>query len=488
MKNFISINDFSREEIFEKIIPGCKSMVAKAKTKKPLGWHPSKKVIFAFFEPSTRTLGSYLEASRLLGWRNMQINGAEATSLTKKESMANTVRMFAAQGADVLVMRTKIEGAQRFAAEILEADDWNTSVQNGGDGTNQHPTQTFLDLLTISEKLGRLDNFKIGFFGDLKYGRTVHSLLCALAHQKNISLKLASAPETVLQDRYKKIFKNVEEGDSLDILADCDVIYGSRLQEERFTADPVSLQRARDRFKISHKQLEMFKKDVIIMHPMPYVEEFDPQIRKDSRLIIDLQAWHGIPTRMFMLEEGYKNRKKKTLNNEKQKSEFEIITKMKLDKYMEERKSKKTVHKYFMPINNGTVIDHIPRGLGIKIREFLINKKLVGDIGVKHIIEDVPSKKQRLKNVLVLEDIFIPKETIAAISSFAPTITFNIIKNNIFQKIKIKNPSMISGIGRCPNENCITNHDGEASSKFTHHNDNLYCYYCEKEFEQREII
>src|SRR3989339_232366 len=295
--------------------------------------------------------------------------------------MANTVRMFAAQGADVLVMRTKIEGAQRFAAEILEADDWNTSVQNGGDGTNQHPTQTFLDLLTISEKVGRLDNFKIGFFGDLKYGRTVHSLLCALAHQKNISLKLASAPETVLQNRYKK-----------------------------------------------------------------------------------------------------------TLNNEKQKSEFEIITKMKLDKYMEERKSKKTVHKYFMPINNGTVIDHIPRGLGIKIREFLINKKLVGDIGVKHIIEDVPSKKQRLKNVLVLEDIFIPKETIAAISSFAPTITFNIIKNNIFQKIKIKNPSMISGIGRCPNENCITNHDGEASSKFTHHNDNLYCYYCEKEFEQREII
>lgn len=205
-KNIISISDFEPREIFENIIPGCENRIEFVRSRIIEHREEDIKVQFAFFEPSTRTLGSFYEASQLLGFRSHIISGAEATSLVKKESLANTARMFAIQNADVIVMRTKIEGAQRFIAEKLEAQGFDISVQNAGDGTNQHPTQTFLDLLTIKRYLGRLDNFKIGFFGDLKYGRTVNSLLCALRHCENVSVVLASDPETALQDQYKKMF------------------------------------------------------------------------------------------------------------------------------------------------------------------------------------------------------------------------------------------------------------------------------------------
>ncbi|MFH0891235.1 MAG: aspartate carbamoyltransferase regulatory subunit [Candidatus Falkowbacteria bacterium] len=487
MKHCISINDFTKKEIFDEIIPGCRAMIAQARERKTIKPQPEKKAIFAFFEPSTRTRGSYLEASRLLGWTNAEISGTEATSLTKKESIANTVRMFAAQGADVLVMRSKIEGAQRFASEILDSEGYEVSVQNGGDGTNQHPSQTFLDLLTISEKLGRLDRFKIGFFGDLKYGRTVHSLLCALAHRKNISLTLFSAPETALQTQYKQLFTDVKEVHSIDKLGDCDIIYGSRLQEERFTGDPVALGRTREKFRITSEILDSFRKNILIMHPMPYVQEFDPRIRKDIRLIIDLQAWHGIPTRMHLLSEGYRNRKAKTLPTAKKDAEFKIIKEIALKDYLEQRKKKKTASRYFLPITNGTVIDHIPHGLGLKIREFLSAKDILVK-GVKHTIEDVSSKKCKLKDVLVLENIFIPDSLVGTIASFAPDITFNTIKDGIFKKIKVKTTDKTAGIGVCPNQNCITNHDPEAAARFTHINGGLRCHYCEKDFTQKEVI
>ena len=135
MKHIISINDLTANEIFNEILPKCKEKINFVKKRIPKKFAPQKKVIFAFFEPSTRTRGSYVEASRLLGWEKDMILSKEATSLSKKESIANTSRMLAIQGADVLVMRTKIEGAQKFAAEILDRD-YNVSVQNAGDGKN----------------------------------------------------------------------------------------------------------------------------------------------------------------------------------------------------------------------------------------------------------------------------------------------------------------------------------------------------------------
>jgi len=486
MKHIISINDLSSNKIFNDILPKCKAKINFAKKRTPKKFSAQKKVIFAFFEPSTRTRGSYVEASRLLGWEKDVILSKEATSLSKKESIANTARMLAIQGADVLVIRTKIEGAPKFAAEILEKD-YNVSVQNAGDGTNQHPTQTFLDLLTIKEKLGRLDNLKIGFCGDLKYGRTVHSLLSALSHRKNISLVLASDPSTTLQDRYKNLFKNVQEGDSLDTFNDCDIIYLTRLQRERFQGDPISLKRAEEKFQITQKDLDMFKKNCLIMHPLPYINEISSEIRLDKRIIIDQQAWFGIPVRVALLEEGYKNRNKKATFNKVINSKFETIKEETLAQYFRKREENKKYYEYFRPIKKGTVIDHIPRGLAFKIRNFLLENKKI-NTGIKHIIEDIPSKKSKsIKDILVLDNTFLDQETITGISSLAPSITINIIDNKKFKKIKIKNPSLIN-IGKCPNINCITNHDKEAKAKFFSLDNIVGCYYCEKQFTRREIL
>lgn len=494
MRHIISITDFTSQEIFDEILPGCQAQIAIAK-KRQAGeeaWRQQKdrKATLLFLEPSIRTRGSYGEAARLLGWSCTEIIGAEATSLAKKESFANTARMLAGQGAGVLVIRTKIEGMQKFVAEILEKEGYPISIQNGGDGTNQHPTQTFLDLLTISEKLGRLANFKIGFFGDLKYGRTVHSLICALAHCQGISLALVSDPETTLPSHYKRFFGQASEGDSLELLSGCDIIYGSRLQEERFLGDQVALERAKTRFRLTANSLKLFSDSVLIMHPMPFVNEFAVEIRHDPRLIVDQQAWFGIPTRMHLLQTGYEDRQKTTaLSAKVQDNDLQILKSVALEQYLQEREERKGHHQYFRPITgNGVVIDHVPQGLGLIIREYLVRQGLIGN-GVKHLIEDVPSKRHGFKDVLVLSGSSISDEAMGAISSLAPQVTFNCIRDGRFLKIKINTPVIIHGIGKCPNPNCITNHDPEAAVKFINQNTgHLTCWYCEKEFSLTEIF
>lgn len=484
-KNFISINDFSKKQIFEEILPQCEGRIEFVKSREIIQRKNDAKVTFAFFEPSTRTLGSYYEASQLLGFRSDKVVGEDFTSIKKKESMANTARMYANQNADVIVIRTKIEGAPRFISEILEEEGYNVSVQNGGDGTNQHPTQTFLDLLTIKKHLGRLEKFKIGFFGDLKYGRTIHSLLCALSHQKNVSVVLASDPETALQDQYKSLFRDVQIGDSLETLVDCDLNYGGRLQEERFAGDPIALQRARGRFKITRKVLDDWKKDVIIMHPLPYTVEITPEVRRDKRIIVDDQAWCGLPTRVHLLQDGYTSRICKAVKNG-ERGKLKILKQVTLSKYLEQRSEKKA-YQYFVPIQNGIVIDHIPNGLGLKIRGFI--SSFLGGKYVRHLIEDVDSGKMGgCKDVIVVEGGFLTKEQMISVCSLNPTITINDIREGVFAKFKIDTPSVVSGIGRCPNQNCITNNDPEAKYKFSSIGGGVKCVYCEKHFTTEEVL
>lgn len=493
MKNIISIRDFSGEQIFEEIVPGCLEQVEYVrsvtgnKRKQDIAYDPLVKVTHLFLEKSTRTMSSYVEANDLLGWRRFIVPDKDLTAMGKGESIANTIRMHAIFNTDILVMRSKIEGAQRFVAEILEQEGYEISVQNAGDGTNQHPTQTFLDLLTILMKLGRLDNFKIGFFGDLKYGRTIHSLLCALAHRKNISVVLVSTPETALPAQYKKLFSNITEGDSLELLSDCHVVYGGRVQEERFE-DQFELKRAMGKLKLTLAILNSYRKGVLVMHPMPYTFEITPEIRLDKRVILDNQVWCGIPSRIFCLREGYKNKNEKECKNIKAKCKFTTAENKSLDEYFKERSSRKA-QKYFKPIRSGTVIDHIARGFAIKIRGFLNSTGNLSS-GVKHLIEDVPSKTSEYKDVLVLENIFLEKDICSVIASISPDVTFNVIRDGVFQKIRATTSNLISGIGKCPNPNCITRNDPEAKAKFHRSptGDELSCHYCEKEFKREEII
>jgi len=496
MKHIISINDFKKEEI-DRIVEGGREMIpyAQKKITPPAAMSKGRpKVCLLFLEPSTRTMGSYEEAARLLGWSTRIVAGPETTSLMKKESFANTVRMFVTQGAEILVIRSKEEGAARFAAEILEKSGFNNvSIQNGGDGANQHPSQTFLDRLTISQTLGRLKNFTFGFLGDLKYSRTVHSLLSSFTPEDGIRFKLVSCLETKLPPRYKRNL-NISESESLDYLKDCDIVYATRIQEERFS-DPMELERVKGRYRITKGILDSWKREVKIMHPMPYMDEISPEIRSDSRVIIDKQAWYGIPTRMNLLLWSNQHRLEETPISKTLELKKEIIRETRIDEYLTSRKKEE---KYFRPIRNGTVLDHLYPGTGDKIKKCLKLSKIFKENSVVHSIEGVPSQKLGIKDILILENIFIPEYLFGLISFIAPKATFNILKDNKIIKIKVGIPEEIFGVNfllRCPNNLCITNYDPEAETKFKilkfSENEQeflLRCNYCEREFSREEIV
>lgn len=222
------------------------------------------------------------------------------------------------------------------------------------------------------------------------------------------------------------------------------------------------------------------------MHPLPYTVEFSPEIRMDKRIIVDGQAWCGIPTRVYTLWEGYQNRKSKSLKDRKE-GKIEIIEEISLDTYLRQRAQEQKVYQYFVPISSGIVIDHIPRGLGLKIRGYISN--LFEGENVKHLIEDVNSGKVGgYKDVIVIEKGFLNEQQQIAICSLSPTITINEIRDGHFKKMRIDSPAIVSGIGRCPNQNCITNNDPEAEYKFSSANDGVKCIYCEKHFTPEEVL
>ena len=495
MKNLISIEQFSAREIFKVIVPGCIRMIPKArraqsgKVKFP-DYRERKLTIFSV-EPSTRTIDSYMEASGLLGWSDHRTPPPDATSLTKNESWAETARTWAIQGAGVIAMRTKIEGVQKFLAEILERDGWNVSIQNCGDGEHEHPSQTFLDLVTIKQEKGRLNNLVIGFLGDLRFGRTVHSLVKALSLAPNISLRLVSTKEMTIPEHYLKNFKGeVKCGEEMELLSDCDVVYATRIQVERFPDEvKYAINKAKAKYRITEEVLKLFRPDAIVMHPLPHANGFSPKAILDKRVVIHKQSWYGIPTRMYLLNRGYANRFKKESLGRVAKGKMKIIHEENLKDYLRKKRSKHKRQRYFNRINNGTVIDHLPRDFGAKIRNILEKAGFLKEESVPHTIEDVPSDSMGKKDVLVLENVFLTKAMIISIASFAPGATFNIIENNCFRKLVLEKAGPIEEIGKCPNQNCITNHDPEAFPKFIPVGaGNIDCHYCGRTFKNYEIF
>jgi len=490
IKNILGISDLSPEQIFEDILPRCRKEISFAEKAVPQTPDPTKKVQFLFFEPSTRTRGSNFEAAQLLGYRIDQVIGAEASALAKKETLANTARMFARYNAGIIIARTRIEGAQKFMAEMLEKEGYKCAVHNGGDGTHEHPSQTFLDLLTIDRHLNRFDGLTYGFFGDLKYGRTVHSLLTALSYRKDIKIVLVQAHETALQERYKEMFTNVEVADRMEALVDCDVIYGARIQEERFEIDKVALAQLRDLFTVTPKLLTAMKDGAIIMHPMPYVQEFPPGVRTDAKVIIDDQAWCGIPTRVALQRMSFRNLGIKEFPDESPKVILDTVEDISLEEYWESRQGRKKDRDYFDPItSSGTVIDGIPKGMGIQVESFLDANGQIDEPGVvNHIKRITKTSLPGGKEVILLENNFISPEVQSNLVSLAPSIRFNEIQKGRFKKIRAKMPSKVRGIGKCGNDICITHNDPEAEFTFVHTRTGLKCCYCGKEFSFDQVI
>lgn len=253
-----------------------------------------------FYEPSTRTRLSFEAAMLRLGGSVLGFSSANSSSASKGESVSDTIRTVACY-ADIAAMRHPKEGAPKRASLYTDMP-----VINAGDGGHQHPTQTLTDLLTIRSLKHRLNNFTIGFCGDLKFGRTVHSLIKALSRYENIKIVLISPNELKLPDYIKSeilIKNNIEfvEVEKLeDNMEELDVLYMTRVQKERFfnEADYIRL---KDSYILDSEKLELAKNDMIIMHPLPRVNEISVNVDNDKRACYFQQAKFGMFVRMALI-------------------------------------------------------------------------------------------------------------------------------------------------------------------------------------------
>jgi len=255
-----------------------------------------KVISLAFFEPSTRTMLSFHTAATRLGASVIGFSGMEAISLAKGENLADTVRMLDSY-SDLIIIRHKFDGAAQFTAEIA-----NKPVINAGDGKHEHPTQALIDLFTVNEIFGEVDNLTFGIFGDLKYARTVNSLLRALTRFKPKFVYLISPPQLrprreILDDLNYPI-KELEN--PYEVIEEIDVLYVTRIQKERFP-DEIEYQRVKESYRVSKDLIKRMKRDAIILHPLPRVNEIDREIDKDPRAKYFLQASLGVPVRMALL-------------------------------------------------------------------------------------------------------------------------------------------------------------------------------------------
>jgi aspartate carbamoyltransferase catalytic subunit len=294
-RHIISIKDFSKEEI-DYVLKKSKEMEELLADEKTSGLMKNKILATLFFEPSTRTRMSFEAAMKKLGGMTIGFDNAEVSSEVKGESVADTVKV-ASGYSDVIVIRHPYEGSARLASENSDVP-----VINGGDGSNQHPTQTLLDLYTIKKEFKKIDGLNICLVGDLKYGRTVHSLTNALENY-DVDLTFVSPqelrmPRNVIKELEAKKIK-VKELSKLNP-KDVDVIYATRIQKERFP-DPQEYERVKDAFILNNESIEGINEKAIIMHPLPRVTEIASEIDKTPYARYFEQAKNGVPVRMALL-------------------------------------------------------------------------------------------------------------------------------------------------------------------------------------------
>ncbi|ELY53352.1 aspartate carbamoyltransferase [Natronococcus jeotgali] len=254
-----------------------------------------------FFEPSTRTKMSFETAMKRLGGDVVDMGSVESSSVKKGETLADTVRVIEGY-ADALVLRHPREGAATMASEFVDVP-----LLNAGDGAGQHPTQTLLDLYTIRENAG-LDDLTIGIMGDLKYGRTVHSLAYALSNfdtrQHFVSPESLRLPREVVYDLHQQQGgrTGIREHESLEaVLSDLDVLYVTRIQRERFP-DESEYRKVAGEYRIDAETLEDAADDLTVMHPLPRVDEIAPEVDDTDHAAYFEQAHNGVPVRMALLD------------------------------------------------------------------------------------------------------------------------------------------------------------------------------------------
>jgi len=292
-KSLVSIDDYTKDEILEVL-----ARAAEFEKNPNCNLLEGKVVASLFFEPSTRTRLSFETAISRMGGRIVGFTDSSSSSVTKGETLKDTTKMVS-NYCDLIVMRHPIEGSARYASEVSDIP-----IINAGDGANQHPTQTMLDLYSIMKTQGTLENLNIFMVGDLKYGRTVHSLLMALSHF-NPTFHFIAPPELEIPRGYKIFMdKNninyFEHTEFDDIINDADILYMTRVQRERF-ADPLEYEKVKNVYILKNDMLDNTKDNLRILHPLPRVNEIAVDVDSNPKAYYFEQALNGVYARQAIM-------------------------------------------------------------------------------------------------------------------------------------------------------------------------------------------
>jgi len=298
-RDVISILDFTRGELEELFLEADKVKMALRRgglQRRPL---EGKLVALAFFEPSTRTRMSFEAAAKRLGAGTIGFTGPEGTSVEKGENLADTIRMLDAY-ADLIVIRHRYEGSALYAAEIAEAP-----VVNGGDGRQHHPTQAMIDLYTVREAHGRVEGLDYAVVGDLRYGRAAASFMLALTIFRPRRLYLVYppqlAPRREVVSALERAGVRFERAELEEVIGEVDVLYVTRIQRERFP-DPEEYERVRGSYRVTASMLEGARDSLVVLHPLPRVDEIDHSVDSTRHAWYFRQARNGVPVRMALLK------------------------------------------------------------------------------------------------------------------------------------------------------------------------------------------
>jgi aspartate carbamoyltransferase catalytic subunit len=291
LRDIISSLDFSKEDFLTIF-----SLADEIEKGKRLKLQEEKVVATAFFEPSTRTHLSFTTAALRLGAKTIGFSSTEGISEAKGENFADTIRMLE-NYSDCIIIRHKFDGAAKFASEIT-----NKPIINAGDGKHEHPTQTLIDIYTVYKSFGSPDNLTYGILGDLKYARTVNSLLRGLTRFKPRFVYLISPePLKARKEILSELNYPYKEIDSpSEVISEIDVLYVTRIQKERFP-DEMEYEKVKESYTVDENLVNQMKKDSIILHPLPRVNEIDRRIDSKPQAKYFYQASLGVPIRMSLL-------------------------------------------------------------------------------------------------------------------------------------------------------------------------------------------
>ncbi|MBN2343678.1 MAG: aspartate carbamoyltransferase [Deltaproteobacteria bacterium] len=496
-RDLTGIQDFTRDElmyVLDKAALMKQALHARKVDRYRLAAGKDLLAALLFYENSTRTRTSFEVAAQRLGMNVTGFAGVDGTSVKKGESLRHTLDMYEAYQCDCIIMRHPLDGSARFAAEHL-----GIPIFNAGDGKHEHPTQTLLDLFTIREHLGRLDDFDMGISGDLKFGRTAHSLAIALTKFTGVRLHLFSHPSLAMPQELLELMQ--EAGVEVTVYPTLteaaqktDVLYQTRIQKERMP-DLTEYDKAKSISEFTSKIMEKTRDGFGLMHPLP-VDKAAPSIAaeldKHPKALYKIQAGNGVPTRLTELALALG-----LMGNDFNGEVFrESVCS---DDFVEllpikDKPPRKDVS--IRPIrNNGVVIDHMAPYMEeiltqvLKVRE---RRDIYRAATVKAASR--PDSKESIKGMLMIEDRTLTENELKIVASVSPGCTVNIIENGtVTFKYQLRLPDRVCDVPgmMCTNKGCISRpeHQESVSPRMVKVGDSrVKCYYCEQVMNTSQIV